>query len=119
MKTEHLSKLVFSVLMLDYIVHVFNLSLMHVVCTADPSLLSSQVKLSVWYMLPCWNELLHRLFKILQTGDLQFPPLSPLHRNAPLTIEINVHTLKIRMHQIVLKTAPCCKLPFCPDLHTA
>lgn len=34
-------------------------------------LLSTQVQLSVWNMLSCWNELLHRVFKILQTGELQ------------------------------------------------
>ena len=37
-------------------------------------LLSSQVKLLVWHLLPRGNELLHRLLKILQTGELQSSP---------------------------------------------
>lgn len=72
--------------MLDYTVYIFSLSLsiyrlIYVVWT-DHLLLSSQVKLSVWYVLPCRNELLHWLFKILQTGELQSSPYV-YSRNAP------------------------------------
>lgn len=39
---------------------------------STPLSFSPQGKLHVWHLLSNWNELLHRIFKILQTGLLFF-----------------------------------------------